>query len=431
MKKYLNQLIEEFHKATFNIKPPSEIWDSVDLNDEGEVEDMAYAEQFIYGTPQKLSDIIGIEKSKFPSDQKLTNEQVELLVTEMIRLLHFFNFIPGFPEKVPARTKYRMLVEKWESEQVSVSFGEVEIEFCDYDESKCPFPGYCSICREAREEKDDFISNPKQEKLEIDDFFPNPGQVESILSLKKNEKIKEILSDNSKKYITGIYNYCDRWCEHCKFTNRCSNFCINAEIEKNRSEGDKVNLWKELNDIFKANFSMIREIENELDIDPEDKCENTFDIGKDNSDVINHPLMVISKEYSLNVVNWLEKNLEFFTTISCCESPHSGNNNEKLNDAVEIIQWYSIFISAKINRALSGLGEKYDEPGLQNDTDGSAKIALIAIEKSLSAFETVYQSLNDMEDDALLYLSRLSKIEALTKKTFPKAEKFKRPGFDD
>jgi len=25
------------------------------------------------------------------------------------------------------------------------------------------------------------------------------------------------------KYVKGIYNYCDRWCERCPFTSRCLN----------------------------------------------------------------------------------------------------------------------------------------------------------------------------------------------------------------
>ncbi|MDB5210640.1 MAG: hypothetical protein JWQ30_1467, partial [Sediminibacterium sp.] len=25
-----------------------------------------------------------------------------------------------------------------------------------------------------------------------------------------------------EEFISGIHNYCDRWCERCTFTNRCS-----------------------------------------------------------------------------------------------------------------------------------------------------------------------------------------------------------------
>jgi hypothetical protein len=30
-------------------------------------------------------------------------------------------------------------------------------------------------------------------------------------------------------FITGIYNYCDRWCERCAFTSRCLNFEMGNE----------------------------------------------------------------------------------------------------------------------------------------------------------------------------------------------------------
>lgn len=30
----------------------------------------------------------------------------------------------------------------------------------------------------------------------------------------------------NKNFISGIYNYCDRWCERCAFTARCMNFAM-------------------------------------------------------------------------------------------------------------------------------------------------------------------------------------------------------------
>ena len=32
-------------------------------------------------------------------------------------------------------------------------------------------------------------------------------------------------------FILGIYNYCDRWCETCRFTSRCRVFADQAEHE--------------------------------------------------------------------------------------------------------------------------------------------------------------------------------------------------------
>lgn len=425
MKRYLDELIGEFHKATYNIKPPSEIWDSVNINDPGEVEDMAYAEQHIYGTPQKLSQIVGIEKDKLPSEQKLTDQQADLLVSEIIKLLNFFNFYPVFPDNVPAKLKYRLLYEKWDSEQVPISFGEAEIEFCDYNETKCPFPGYCSSCNDIKNE----VENDHKVK---EKSMPSNDRIESFIAWRKKEKIKDLLKkqDNSR-FISGIYNYCDRWCERCKFTSRCPSYSINMELENNNfsSDNENRNVWKEIRAIFKANADILGEMEKELNIgvDEEFKC---FEPGEKQTKGDHYPLIELAKEYSIKVIGWLEKNLEIFSDLSN-EASENQKNKSKLNEAIEVIQWYSIFISAKIHRALSGVGKDYNSPDLMYDVDGSAKIALVAIEKSISSFEIVFQSLQEMEDDALFFLSLLSRTKALVNKTFPEAVKFKRPGFDD
>ena len=92
----------------------------------------------------------------------------------------------------------------------------------------------------------------------------------------------------------------------------------------------------------------------------------------------------------------------------------------------------------KFNRAL---GDKYDtefendyeglsdEDTLQNDGNGSAKVALIAVERSIDAWQTVFELIPD-EDRILPLLATLQKILRLGRTEFPDAEKFRRPGFD-
>ena len=38
-------------------------------------------------------------------------------------------------------------------------------------------------------------------------------------------------------FILGIFNYCDRWCQRCAFTNRCRVFADTAEIEFEEGNG--------------------------------------------------------------------------------------------------------------------------------------------------------------------------------------------------
>src|SRR5262245_15112436 len=63
------------------------------------------------------------------------------------------------------------------------------------------------------------------------------------------------------KLIAGIYNYCDRWCERCQFTDRCLNYAME---EENRQSGgapkDKAAFWKR----FEASLKLTREMVHDM-----------------------------------------------------------------------------------------------------------------------------------------------------------------------
>ncbi len=42
----------------------------------------------------------------------------------------------------------------------------------------------------------------------------------------KKEVMKKIIADSIERddVIPGIYNYCDRWCRHCRMKEKCSIF---------------------------------------------------------------------------------------------------------------------------------------------------------------------------------------------------------------
>ena len=45
------------------------------------------------------------------------------------------------------------------------------------------------------------------------------------------------LADNPN-FISGIHNYCDRWCERCQFTSRCAVYAIEqADPDIDDSQG--------------------------------------------------------------------------------------------------------------------------------------------------------------------------------------------------
>ena len=59
-----------------------------------------------------------------------------------------------------------------------------------------------------------------------------------------------------------------------------------------------------------------------------------------------------------------------------------------LEEAIEVVRWYQHFIHVKLMRAVAGqLRERSQPPDeFPRDSDGSAKVALIAIDRSIGAW---------------------------------------------
>jgi hypothetical protein len=55
----------------------------------------------------------------------------------------------------------------------------------------------------------------------------------------KKEDIKKLARNN--KFIPGICNYCDRWCERCLFTSLCMNFARSREYATDPEASDITN----------------------------------------------------------------------------------------------------------------------------------------------------------------------------------------------
>ena len=65
------------------------------------------------------------------------------------------------------------------------------------------------------------------------------------------------------------------------------------------------------------------------------------------------------------------------------------------------------------------------------DSDGSAKVALIAIDRSISAWKLIYDLRLEAADSIQPLLFQLDKMRSETETEFPNARDFVRPGFDE
>jgi hypothetical protein len=64
------------------------------------------------------------------------------------------------------------------------------------------------------------------------------------------------------------------------------------------------------------------------------------------------------------------------------------------------------------------------------DSDGSAKVALIGIDRSMAAWRMMQLSLPDRDESIVPLLLQLEGLRRRLENSFPQARDFIRPGFD-
>ena len=243
------------------------------------------------------------------------------------------------------------------------------------------------------------------------------------------DRLKELAAD--ERFIPGIYNYCDRWCERCPQTSRCLNFSISEEEFSDPETRDIQNeaFWKKLSDIFKESLELLKEAGEKWGVDIE-TLDTTTDIESmraNDEAAENHVICRAAKSYSKMVEDWFKgREGLLFETVPVT------NEGVALEDAFEVIRWYQYFIAAKVMRAIRGKMEEEEEgcDEFPSDSDGSAKIALIAIDRSIGAWAVILHY-NELHAERVLeIISFLDRLRQAIEETFQKARSFIRPGFD-
>jgi hypothetical protein len=252
--------------------------------------------------------------------------------------------------------------------------------------------------------------------------------------------------DSSKKiYITGIFNYCDRWCERCQFTCRCRNFTLGEALRKAEKQGDDINrvFWDQLADLEPEDNT--DEIWEEGEILEEEVNEPLFPEVEDDDELLdreteNHPCAELADRYmaavdtwrkSSGIVKFSEEGRITIDTGQAEVSHESCNISISPDEAFEVIWWYHRFIYVKIMRAVRGNDEDcFEDPDIPCDSDGTAKIVLIAIGRSLAAWNIMLHFFGNKKTSISPFIDKLTVLRRKVEEIFPDAWAFDRPGFD-
>ncbi len=248
-----------------------------------------------------------------------------------------------------------------------------------------------------------------------------------------------------KDYIEGIFNYCDRWCERCPFTARCLLYDTSEAAFPDKADRDINNerFWKRFGKLMTRAIGKLREEAERRGIDLDDvDPEAVGEERKREAEAKGHPLARSSFRYAMDAKEWFEAGQTLIEQyrqelIRSAEMELPGDDPRgravRAGDAFEVIQWHMFQIHVKLRRALHGDDEELlDDDGVPypSDRDGSAKVALIGIDRSLAAWGVLYEELPEASDQVLDFLVRLHRLRKLAEETFPNARGFVRPGFD-
>lgn len=252
--------------------------------------------------------------------------------------------------------------------------------------------------------------------------------------------------EQDSKHIPGIYNYCDRWCERCAFTSRCLNFEMSAEKFGDSDSLDIKNaaFWNKLSEVFQETLTMLKEMaaEQGIDLDSIRIEAHERERRKFDENVV-HIITHMAKTYADMVDDCFGAYVEVSEIVEDEAHPGSGSQLAQsshgketiaLEESLEVIQWYQHQIYVKIRRALSSAQtensiEELDE--FPKDSDGSAKVALIGIDRSISAWGNVLKYFPDLKEKILEIVAHLKSLVYRVEQKFPDARAFVRPGFDE
>ena len=246
-------------------------------------------------------------------------------------------------------------------------------------------------------------------------------------------------------FIVGVYNYCDRWCERCRFAMQCRVYDGISDENGNLKDLSIEETLEDVSGSFKKTFEMLYDWAEEAGIDLDELSSDSEEWKQERQQrthqIDNHPLSVATKAYTRMTVAWLKEQLpvlnenlsELNQQIKLGIKPERQlGQGHKIKDAIEVLQFYVHPIHVKTRRALDGLmnGKEYWDHPIQNDCNGSAKVALLETERSLIAFETLMNAIPEQLDDTLIIMAQLEKIRKGLLGQFPDARKFIRAGFD-
>ena len=251
--------------------------------------------------------------------------------------------------------------------------------------------------------------------------------------------------------IAGVHNYCDGWCARCGFASRCV-VNMSRPPEEERRGGDP------LLDHLKLRFDEVRRLvtrRSTFNVEEmveacNEACRQT---GPGTSIAVeshearrNHrrrhdPILREAQAYSGIARAWMDAETDGLRAHADALVKRAEVENvdtisltdlSRILDAIEIVRHDCFLIFVKLHRAIDGLEEmpkvETADP-VQNDYNGSAKLALTCIDRSEGAWRAIDRWYPGC-GAARALADQLAALRTAVEQRLPYARAFLRPGFD-
>ena len=218
-------------------------------------------------------------------------------------------------------------------------------------------------------------------------------------------------------FIVGVFNYCDSWCETCTLTAQCRLFADMARMEASHDPNMAAVVHAPLRpqDQPPSASTWLEDVLEKIEHEPMSGAElEEFEPAMWAEHSVIHER---ARAYDRWVTGWLAGR----------ERTRSG----KVPTPIDVIAWFASLNHSKILRALTGLTGFDGDREFPPDHEGSAKVALIGLDRSIAAWRQLENDGTVAPTVARTCVGELEWIRRQLEAAIPLARAFVRAGFDE
>ena len=266
--------------------------------------------------------------------------------------------------------------------------------------------------------------------------------------MNQDDEDRFLLQQLAPGNIIGVHHYCDSWCERCGFATRCM---IYPTLCRERAIRTDDPLLDHLKDRFdqvrtlvagRSTFSIREVLKHAGGASVVDAVAYEREETRRTERLRHDPILREARAYADLVSAWFEVESDGMRAHAdaLLRRAEVGSDDDislielaRILDAVEIARHDCLLIFVKLHRAIESAKEserdEWDDDPVQNDHNGSAKVALTCIDRSEGSWRSIDQWYPS-SGGARALAEQLAGLRVAIETRFPTARAFLRPGFD-